>query len=77
MQLSSQECIYIGDTHYDILTAHGVGMPCLIVTTGAQSREALLQHSPQPEAIYANLWELGESFFDLESANTNSSSVAK
>lgn len=41
--LGAKDCIYIGDSEVDVLTAKNAGAPCLSVTWGFRSREALEQ----------------------------------
>lgn len=66
MNVLASESLLIGDTHFDIETAHAVGMPCIIVTTGAQNRDSLKNFNPPPQAIYDSLIEMGIDFFGLE-----------
>lgn len=40
--LARGECVYVGDSEVDILTARQAGLPCLSVTWGFRSREELL-----------------------------------
>ena len=40
--LTPKQCIYIGDSEQDILTARAAGLDCLSVTWGFRSRKALL-----------------------------------
>lgn len=42
--VQKDECIYVGDSDVDILTAHNAGLDCLSVTWGFRSEEFLLQH---------------------------------
>lgn len=43
LQLSRGDCVYVGDSEVDILTARNAGLPCLSVTWGFRSREELLE----------------------------------
>lgn len=38
---ASSSCVYVGDAAVDVLAAHAAGMPCVAVTWGAGTREAL------------------------------------
>ena len=40
--IGAENCIYIGDSEVDILTAQNAGVPCLSVTWGFRSEETLL-----------------------------------
>ena len=40
--LAREDCVYVGDSEVDILTARQAGLPCLSVTWGFRSREELL-----------------------------------
>lgn len=40
--LSAADCVYVGDSDVDILTAANAGMPCISVDWGFRSREHLL-----------------------------------
>jgi phosphoglycolate phosphatase len=40
--LEADRCVYIGDSDVDIATAKNAGMPCISVTWGFRSEEALL-----------------------------------
>jgi phosphoglycolate phosphatase len=52
------EMVFVGDTHFDVLAARAAGMPCVCVTIGYATREAL--ESLGPEAVYDTLGEVGE-----------------
>lgn len=39
-----QECVYVGDSEVDILTAKHAGVPCLTCLWGFRDRDFLLQH---------------------------------
>ena len=39
--LRREDCVYVGDSEVDILTAKRAGLPCLSVTWGFRSREEL------------------------------------
>ena len=43
LELSSQECVYIGDSEVDILTAKNAGIPCITVTWGFRDRDFLAE----------------------------------
>lgn len=42
MGLSVADCVYVGDTEVDLLTARNAGMDCIAVSWGFRSREQLL-----------------------------------
>ena len=39
--------IYVGDSEVDIETAQNAGLPCISVSWGFRTRDALLQHGAQ------------------------------
>lgn len=39
-----KDCVYVGDSDVDILTAQGAGLPCISVLWGFRDREFLLRH---------------------------------
>lgn len=41
--VTSQECIYIGDSEVDVQTAHNAGVKCIGVTWGFRDRDELLR----------------------------------
>lgn len=54
MELSTQDCIYVGDSEVDIQTARNAGMDCISVTWGFRDEDQLLAagaehliHSPK------------------------------
>lgn len=62
---SPKDTILIGDSTFDIDAAHAVGMPIYSVVTGTHTKEELLSHTNQPTQIFENLFELGNSLFNL------------
>jgi len=44
LEVTKEECIYVGDSDVDILTASNVGVPCVSVLWGFRNREFLEQH---------------------------------
>lgn len=55
--LNKNECVYIGDSDVDILTAKNAGIPCISVLWGFRDRAFLEQHggnifATTPEDIY-------------------------
>lgn len=44
LQISHSECVYIGDSDVDILTAANSGLDSIIVTWGFRSRDFLMSH---------------------------------
>ncbi|MPW24211.1 HAD-IA family hydrolase [Alkalibaculum sp. M08DMB] len=49
-----KDCLYIGDSEVDILTAKNAGMTSITVTWGFRSHAELLVHSPQNIVHYPN-----------------------
>ncbi len=47
MDLSCDECIYVGDSQVDIKTARNANMRCVSVTWGFVSRETLIENQPE------------------------------
>ena len=52
--VKAEDCIYIGDSDVDVLTAHNAGLPCIGVTWGNRDEDVLLAsgaeyiaHTPQ------------------------------
>ena len=66
MKSCSQTSILIGDSVFDIDAAQTVGMPCYIVTTGSHTKEEIESHKNPAQAIFENLYTLGETLFQLE-----------
>ncbi len=42
--IGADQCIYIGDSEVDILTARNAGVPCLSVLWGFRDREMLTEN---------------------------------
>ena len=42
--ITPQDCVYVGDSDTDILTAKNAGLPCISVTWGFRDRQFLQQH---------------------------------
>lgn len=42
--VKTEDCVYVGDSDVDILTAQGAGLPCISVLWGFRDREFLLRH---------------------------------
>ena len=42
--VAPEECVYIGDSDVDILTAKNSGIPCISVTWGFRDRDFLKKH---------------------------------
>ena len=58
-----EDCIYVGDSEVDLLTAKNCGIPCVSVTWGFRSREYLLslgaEHmAADTEELYQKLLEM-------------------
>lgn len=47
MGVSKDECVYIGDSEVDILTAKNAGMDCISVTWGFRDRAELIQNGAE------------------------------
>lgn len=47
LDLSCDECLYIGDSQVDIKTARNANMRCVSVTWGFASREVLIENEPE------------------------------
>ncbi|MEN2974325.1 MAG: HAD family hydrolase [Candidatus Caldarchaeales archaeon] len=41
------EAVHVGDTTYDVLAAHQIGVKCIAITGGAHGREELLSSNPE------------------------------
>jgi len=54
--LSPQECLFVGDTHIDFLTAEKMGIEFVAVSTGSESAESL--YELRPPSLIPNLSEL-------------------
>ena len=42
MDVSAQECVYVGDSDVDVITARNAGIPCVAVTWGFRDEQCLL-----------------------------------
>lgn len=47
MGVTQEECIYIGDSDVDVITARNAGIPCIAVTWGFRSEESLIAAGAQ------------------------------
>lgn len=47
MGIAKSDCVYIGDSEVDILTARNAGMDCISVTWGFRDREMLTENGAQ------------------------------
>lgn len=47
MGIAKCDCVYIGDSEVDILTARSAGMDCISVTWGFRDREMLIENGAQ------------------------------
>lgn len=43
MGVSAEECVYVGDSDVDVITARNAGIPCIAVTWGFRSEESLVK----------------------------------
>lgn len=64
LQVSPQQCVYVGDSDVDIATAKNAGIPCLSVSWGFRPRTFLEQHGAK--VIADSVAELKEIIFHLE-----------
>ena len=64
LQVSPQQCIYVGDSDVDIATAQNAGIPCLSVSWGFRPRTFLEQHGAK--IIADTVAELKEIIFHWE-----------
>ena len=44
LNVSPAECVYVGDSDTDIMTARNAGLPCVSVLWGFRDRDFLLAH---------------------------------
>lgn len=47
MGVTQEECIYVGDSDVDVITARNAGIPCIAVTWGFRSEESLIAAGAQ------------------------------
>jgi len=47
MNVTAGECVYIGDSDVDVITARNAGIPCIAVTWGFRSEESLIAAGAQ------------------------------
>ncbi len=69
---SQKQCIYIGDSDVDIVTAKNAGIPCISVSWGFRSRQFLKLHGAA--AIADNVEELKRLIYSSSSTSNSSSS---
>jgi phosphoglycolate phosphatase len=65
LAVSPAETLFIGDSTFDIATAHNAGLRCHVVATGSHTRAQLLANQPPPDAVFDNLYQLGVATFHL------------
>ncbi len=65
LAVAPAETLFIGDSTFDIATAHNAGLHCQVVATGSHSRAELLACQPPPDAVFDNLFQLGAATFHL------------
>ncbi len=58
--IKKQECIYIGDSEVDLLTAKNSGLPCIAVSWGFRDRDFLVEQGAKtiidkPEEIFEKI----------------------
>jgi phosphoglycolate phosphatase len=63
--VTAEVALLVGDSTFDIETAAAAGLRCQLVTTGSHTRAQLLAHQPPPEAVFDDLFQLGEKTFGL------------
>ncbi len=56
LRASASQCVYIGDSDVDIITAKNAGIPCISVSWGFRSRQFLQEHGAA--VIVNNIQEL-------------------
>jgi len=56
LEVAPAEMVFVGDTHFDVLSAREAGAPCVCVTTGYATRAEL--EALAPEAVYDSLLEV-------------------
>jgi phosphoglycolate phosphatase len=59
------ETVLIGDSTFDIATAHNAGLRCFAVATGSHTRAQLLANQPAPDAVFDSLIDLAAATFQL------------
>ncbi|MGA2053448.1 MAG: HAD-IA family hydrolase [Opitutales bacterium] len=57
--------ILIGDSTFDIATAHNATLRCLAVATGSHTRDQLLANQPPPDAVFDDLVQLAAVTFQI------------
>jgi phosphoglycolate phosphatase len=65
LKVPADRALLIGDSPFDIDAAASAKMHCRMVATGSHTSEQLLAHQPPPDAVFANLLELGMATFGL------------
>ena len=60
---TKEECIYVGDSEVDVLTARNAGVPCIGVTWGFRDEEVLIRAGAvhlahTPEELYERIREI-------------------
>lgn len=66
------EAVLIGDSPFDIEAAVNAGLHSQVVATGSHTRAQLLANQPAPDAVFANLHELGVATFGIPSPSAQS-----
>lgn len=68
------ETCLVGDSTFDVQSAHNGGFPCYCVTTGTHSRSQLIEAGA--DGVYPDLFSLGEEVFGLNPAGARDESPA-
>ncbi len=71
LQVPADRALLIGDSPFDIDAAASVKMHCRMVATGSHTIEQLRAHQPPPDAVFANLVDLGVATFGLAAASAS------
>jgi phosphoglycolate phosphatase len=66
--IAAADTLLIGDSPFDIATAHNAGLRCFVVATGSHTREQLLANQPAPHAVFDSLPQLAAATFALPAA---------
>ena len=61
-----ENCLFVGDSHFDIDTAAHVAIPCHIVTTGSHNHKQIANYKNPAAGIYKDMYELGQAVFNFQ-----------
>jgi phosphoglycolate phosphatase len=65
LNASSESTILIGDSKFDVETAHNSNLKCYIVTTGTHSHDEIASLNPGPDGIFRDFYALGKNVFNF------------